>query len=127
MTINNISMNNAIGTADTGSTQVTKSSGTAQANEIAASTKQTMGESQGQTSGEPSEDKVVKSIEKVNKLLKHVEVGIQYEKHEATNRMIIRLVDKSNDEVIKEIPSEEILDMAAAMYEQAGLFIDEKM
>ena len=76
---------------------------------------------------EVSEKDVEETINNVNKLLEKVDVSIQYERHEATNRMMIRLVNKENGDVIKEIPSEKILNLAAFMCEQAGLFVDEKL
>ena len=81
-----------------------------------------------QNNGEnTSEEKIVETIEELNKVIEKMDVSIQYEKHEATNRMMIRLVNKENNEVIKELPSEKILDMAASLCEQAGLFIDERL
>lgn len=74
-----------------------------------------------------TEEQIQNTIKDVNKLLEKVEIGIQYERHEATNRMMIRLVNKENNEVVKEIPSEKILDLAAFMCEQAGLFVDERL
>jgi flagellar protein FlaG len=47
--------------------------------------------------------------------------------HEETGRISVKLINRENNEVIREIPSEKVLDMAAAMYELAGLFINEKI
>lgn len=46
--------------------------------------------------------------------------------HEKTKEVMVRVIDPVNKEVLKEFPSEQILDMVAKMCELAGLFIDEK-
>lgn len=46
--------------------------------------------------------------------------------HEATNRVTIKIVDKSTKEVIKEFPPEKTLDMIAKVWEIAGILVDEK-
>jgi flagellar protein FlaG len=46
--------------------------------------------------------------------------------HEATNRIMIKIIDKDTKEVIKELPPEETLDMIAKVWELAGIFVDEK-
>ena len=50
----------------------------------------------------------------------------QYGIHEATNRVTIKIVDKTTKKVIKEFPPEETLDMIAKAWELAGLMVDEK-
>lgn len=47
--------------------------------------------------------------------------------HEKTNRVIIKIVDKNTDKVIKEFPPEETLDMIAKVWEIAGILVDEKL
>ena len=67
----------------------------------------------------------IDAIEKAN----HIEVGTtecQFYIHEKTNQIMIKIVDKSTKEIIKEIPSEKILDMVAKMCDLAGVFVDEK-
>ena len=46
--------------------------------------------------------------------------------HEDTNRITIKIVDRSTKEVIKELPPEKTLDMIAKVWEMAGLLVDEK-
>ncbi|WP_010168000.1 flagellar protein FlaG [Candidatus Epulonipiscium viviparus] len=50
---------------------------------------------------------------------------LRFAQHEKTNRMVITVVDRDTEEVIREIPSEKILDMVAQMWDAAGLFVDE--
>ena len=46
--------------------------------------------------------------------------------HEKTNRVTIKIVDKTTREVIKEYPPEQTLDMIAKVWEIAGILVDEK-
>lgn len=46
--------------------------------------------------------------------------------HEKTNRVTIKIVDKSTKEVLKEYPPEQTLDMIAKVWEIAGILVDEK-
>ena len=69
-------------------------------------------------------EKVRKAVETLNKKMSNSEAvfGI----HEDTNRVTIKIVDKSTKEVIKELPPEKTLDMIARVWEMAGILIDEK-
>lgn len=70
-------------------------------------------------------EKLKKAIEKMNEQLPNSEA--KYGIHEATNRVMIKLVDKDTQEVIKEIPPEKTLDMIAKCMEMAGVLVDEKL
>ncbi|MCI8544462.1 MAG: flagellar protein FlaG, partial [Lachnospiraceae bacterium] len=65
------------------------------------------------------------AVETLNKKMPNSEAvfGI----HEDTNRVTIKIVDKSTKEVIKELPPEKTLDMIARVWEMAGILIDERM
>lgn len=69
-------------------------------------------------------EQIKKAVENLNKSLPHSEAifGI----HEATNRVMIKIVDKESKEVIKELPPEKTLDMIAKAWELAGLLVDER-
>lgn len=69
-------------------------------------------------------EKIRKAVETLNKKMSNSEAvfGI----HEDTNRVTIKIVDKSTKEVIKELPPEKTLDMIARVWEMAGILIDEK-
>lgn len=65
------------------------------------------------------------AVNDLNKQMKNSEAifGI----HEKTNRVTIKIVDKSTKEVIKEYPPEQTLDMIAKVWEIAGILVDEKL
>ncbi len=71
-------------------------------------------------------EKIRKSVEELNRKMKHQHVKAQFGFHEDTNRVTIKIVDKDTNEVIREVPPEKTLDMIAKAWELAGLMVDEK-
>lgn len=65
-------------------------------------------------------------IEEANQKMKLKKKSFEYSVDEQTNRIAIVVRDQETDEVIKEIPSEETLDMLAKIQEIAGLVFDQK-
>ena len=45
---------------------------------------------------------------------------------EATNRIVVKVIDTRTDKVIKEIPPEQLLQLAAKIQEMVGLLVDEE-
>lgn len=74
-----------------------------------------------------SEGLVVKAIEKANKSFEPFDRRFEISVHEKMNAVMVKVINTTNDEVIREIPSEKILDMVAYMLEVAGILIDEKV
>lgn len=79
-------------------------------------------QSEEKQSGETS----MKSMSKdLNKILNRNTVA-EFSYHEPSNRIIIKIKDKTTNEVIKEIPSEKALEMLEKAWELAGILVDEK-
>ena len=74
---------------------------------------------------EATDEKIRKAVEQLNSNLGKAEC--RYSFHDQTNRVMIRLVDKETEEVIKEFPAEDTLNMIANAWELAGLLVDEKL
>lgn len=84
--------------------------------------------SQGDTSipkKEISTEDLQKTVDKLNNEMNKTEC--RYSLHEATNRVMISIVDKNTKEIIKEFPVEEALDRISKALELAGLIVDEKL
>lgn len=64
------------------------------------------------------------AVNDLNKQLNNSEAI--YGIHDKTNRVTIKIVDKTTKEVIKEFPPEQTLDMIAKVWELAGILVDEK-
>lgn len=84
-----------------------------------------VGEEESRKPKDGKSEQLKKAVSDLNKQMSNSEAifGI----HEETNRVTIKIVDKSTKEVIKEFPPEETLDMIAKVWEVAGILVDEKL
>lgn len=73
-----------------------------------------------------SEKILIDAIEKANKAMVSANRALEFSIHEKTKEIIVKVVDTESKEVIREIPSEKILDMVANMLEMAGILVDER-
>jgi flagellar protein FlaG len=53
-------------------------------------------------------------------------MNLHFSIHEASGQTIVRVVDEATGEVIREIPSSEMLNLAAKLDEMIGLIFDQK-
>jgi flagellar protein FlaG len=67
------------------------------------------------------------AMEAMNNLSSFRSTSLQFEQHEVLNRTMMKVVDRNTEEIVKEIPPEEFLDMISSMLEFAGIIIDEKV
>ena len=65
-------------------------------------------------------EKVDAAIEYLNKTMRIFDRSLEFSIHEDTNRIIVRVIDRSSEEVIREIPPERILDLVAALMSIVG-------
>lgn len=75
---------------------------------------------------EISEDVLAKAIESANRAIGNMHAEVKFSIHEGTRDICIKIIDKRNNEVIREIPPEKLLDLVAKLWELAGIFVDEK-
>ena len=50
----------------------------------------------------------------------------EFKIHERTGRIMVKLVNKETDEIVKEIPPEKILDLVASIWDLVGILVDER-
>lgn len=72
------------------------------------------------------EEAIIKAIETANQKLSEGSHEFKFSIHEKTKQIMVKVIDSSTKEVVRELPPEKILDMVANMCEAAGLFVDEK-
>lgn len=87
---------------------------------------QNKGQNNGQKEGMASEQQIKSAISQANGKLKAHRTRCEFSYHEETKRVSIKVVDNETQEVIREIPPEETLDMVQRMWELAGMIVDEK-
>lgn len=73
-----------------------------------------------------NEHEVIKAIERANKHIRSYDRKLEFSIHDLTKQIMVKVIDTENDTVIREIPSEKILDMVAHLWEVAGILVDEK-
>ena len=77
---------------------------------------------------ETSENDVLRAAEFLNKFAKVFDFKLQFRVHKDTNRIFSKIVDPETEKVLREIPPEKMLDMAARMKEMKdnieGILLD---
>lgn len=72
-------------------------------------------------------EEVEKTLEKLNRLLGLIDKRMEFKIHEKTNRVLVKIVDQANGEIINEIPAEKTLDLLSAIQDAVGLLFDENV
>jgi len=68
----------------------------------------------------------IEMIEKANKAITGATCRFEYSIHEETKEIMVKVINKETQEIIREIPPEKILDMVAKMWELVGILVDER-
>ncbi len=74
-----------------------------------------------------TEEEAIRLIEKANKDFIVYDRRFEFSIHETTKQIMVKIIDVSTDEVIRELPPEKILDIVAAIWEVAGIIVDRKI
>lgn len=64
------------------------------------------------------------AVEHANKGLEPSYFKLSYSIHDGTNQIMVKVMDASSDEVVREVPSESRLDALTKIMEYAGLIFD---
>ena len=88
--------------------------------------KQKACEQQQYNGNRPSERQIQEAVDSTNKELTKLETNLRFSIHKKTRQIVVKIIDTNTQEIIKEVPSEKILDMVASMMERAGLILDRK-
>lgn len=73
-----------------------------------------------------NEEKVREAVDKINKAAVIFDRSLRFQVHEATHRTMVSVIDTLSDKVIRQIPTEEVLDLVAKMNDYIGLIFDKK-
>ncbi len=71
-------------------------------------------------------NRVKSIINETNNKIKHARTRCEFSYHEAVNRVSIKVLDVDTNEVVREIPPEETLEILQKLWEVAGLLVDER-
>ncbi len=71
-------------------------------------------------------DRVDRVVESLNNLAQSLKRKIEFSINDDTGQTVIRIVDSENDQVIRQIPPEEMLRLAEHLKDAQGLIVDSK-
>lgn len=86
------------------------------------------GSKEARAAGQKQEDDRMAPEEVLDRIEEISEDGVysvRFEKNEDLNRLVVKLVDRKTDEVVRQIPPEEILGVKAKLREYAGNIVNE--
>ena len=66
---------------------------------------------------------VAEAVKEANASLHSRTVGLRFEMDEDTDKLIVKVVDRESGEVIRQIPSEEVVRIAKVLGEAPGLLV----
>lgn len=83
-------------------------------------------ENQQKNDAEANAKRMKSIVNDTNNKIKGVKRKCEFVYHEDIKRVSIKVIDEETQEVIKQIPAEETLEMIQKLWEVAGLLMDEK-
>lgn len=97
-----------------------------QANTVKASSENTNATEVANENAQLTVQEVEQTVESLNNAMTLLERGINFEIDRDHERTIIKVVDRENDTVIKQIPSEDLLKLIDHMQEMQALLFEER-
>ncbi len=79
------------------------------------------------TQNEPERKQVDRVVESLNELANSLQRRIEFSIDDNTGRTVITIVDQESDRVIRQIPPEELMRLAAHLQETQGLIINSEV
>ncbi len=76
-----------------------------------------------QNAKEPSKEELNKAVEKIQKFVSNTASDIQFSLDEDSGVTVVKVIDRSTKDVIRQIPSKEMLELAQALERLQGLLI----
>lgn len=73
-----------------------------------------------------SREDLEEAVKSTNKLIFNDSRKFEFKVHERTGRMMVKLIDRDTDEIVKELPPEKILDLVASIWDLVGILVDER-
>ena len=72
-------------------------------------------------------EEVEKTAEKLNRLMGIIDKRLEFRVDEKSQRVVVKIIDKQNNEVLDEIPSQRALDILNSFSEMIGLMFDKRV
>ena len=72
-------------------------------------------------------EEVEKAADKLNRLMGIIDKRLEFRVDEKSQRVVVKIIDKQNNEVLDEIPSQRALDILNSFSEMIGLLFDKQV
>ena len=74
---------------------------------------------------EPDKNGIIKIVDKLNKSMMLSNERVRFSYHEENSKIILRVTDSESGEVIREIPSRNVVKLHEYIQEYIGMLVDE--
>ena len=74
-----------------------------------------------------SREDLEKTLEELNGALEIVSKDLRFELHKPTDNLMVHIINRESQEILKTMPPEEMLDIAARIRTMIGVIIDEQV
>ena len=81
-------------------------------------------EANAQKKEEPKEEDMQQMMKELNELMSRINCNLEFSYHKEVNVMSVKMIDKATNEVIKELPPEEMIDNMIQAKDWIGAFLD---
>jgi flagellar protein FlaG len=78
-----------------------------------------------QTSQSTTQEKIERIAEVMDNYVKSIQTDLKIQVHKGTGDIMVKVLSKEDGRVIREIPSEELLNLAAKMEQMTGTLLNE--
>jgi flagellar protein FlaG len=86
-----------------------------------------LGDSQNSKPGPEEPEQIEEFVSRLQDTLQHVEPRIELSVDKELNQVIVRVFDEESGDLIRQIPSEEILKLDRFFADPSGLFVEEEV
>ncbi|NLZ27951.1 MAG: flagellar protein FlaG [Firmicutes bacterium] len=69
---------------------------------------------------------VERAMAKLNQAAITFDIGLRFRKHESSGRWLVQVMNVVEDEIVREIPSEQVLNLVAQIQTLIGVLLDER-
>ncbi|MNI49837.1 flagellar protein FlaG [compost metagenome] len=93
----------------------------------AQSSEQVKAQAVGPADSPKSQEQIIADLQKAIDAIQGPQKSLEISVHKETHAIMIKVLNKETGELIREVPPEKILDLAARMMEITGIIVDKKV
>src|SRR5690554_1569048 len=76
---------------------------------------------------EPERERVVEAIRKIQEFVDEMQRGLQFSIDEDTGRIVVKVIARHSGEVIRQLPSEEALELATRLQDDGSILFSRQV